>query len=368
MPSDRVDQLSVPGVLREHARAIGVLNRQIGRWSYATPVAPATEPVGYTATDPLGVPFQGVVANVAGQVPFRYRVHPANKAEVEGALDLGASPTFPVLVCTLPGPGYGFWPLLGNEPCEFPSTDSTAVWLGLIDTSGNVWVTGQLASGGTGPAGPTGATGATGTTGSTGATGTTGSTGATGVTGSTGATGATGPTGPSGGGGWPTYTGSGSPVGVVSAAAVGETYADTTNGAAWVASATGSAGWISLGGFTGDVFPGVQLDAQATPAWEVYDTVAGGLGFGVASAARGASLYPSAFTFNNELDDGNSGNAQFAAQVDAGSLGPTIPYVTLQAGAPAGPYQTPLVFDTTLVTGGLYGWDGSAYQQVGGPL
>lgn len=44
------------------------------------------------------------------------------------------------------------------------------------------------------------------------------------------------------------------------------------------------------------------------------------------------------------------------------------PIVTVQAGVPAGPFQTPLVFDSTAVTGGLYGWDGSAYQKIGGPL
>ena len=69
------------------------------------------------------------------------------------------------------------------------------------------------------------------------------------------------------------------------------------------------------------------------------------------------------FTSGAVVTDGGGGVAQIAI-----SLGPTIPYVTVQTGAPAGPYQTPLVFDTTAVTGGLYGWDGSAYQKIGGPL
>lgn len=53
--------------------------------------------------------------------------------------------------------------------------------------------------------------------------------------------------------------------------------------------------------------------------------------------------------------------------LDGAALGPTIPYVTVQSGPPS-TYQTPLVFDSTAVSGGLYAWDGSAYQQVGGPL
>lgn len=36
--------------------------------------------------------------------------------------------------------------------------------------------------------------------------------------------------------------------------------------------------------------------------------------------------------------------------------------------APPVAYATPLVFDTTAVTGGLYAWDGTAYVQVGGPI
>lgn len=49
--------------------------------------------------------------------------------------------------------------------------------------------------------------------------------------------------------------------------------------------------------------------------------------------------------------------------VDASALGGTIPYVTVQSGAPS-TYQTPLVQDTTAVTGGVYAWDGAAYQKI----
>lgn len=62
------------------------------------------------------------------------------------------------------------------------------------------------------------------------------------------------------------------------------------------------------------------------------------------------------------------GDLTSSGQVDGGTLGPTFPYVTVQAGAPGADFNTPLIFDTTAVSGGLSAWDGSAYQQVGGPL
>ena len=142
----RVDQASIPSLFWKQGRSIAKLNQAVGRWSYATPVAPATPPANYNAADPFGVPFQNGVTNVAGQIPLRYRQHPASRCEIEGALNLGSDPSFPVLICTLPGPGVGLWPTLGPEPCQFPSTDGTAVWAGLVDTSGNVWVTGQVAT------------------------------------------------------------------------------------------------------------------------------------------------------------------------------------------------------------------------------
>ena len=145
MPN-RVDQTSIPSTLWSLGKRVSALEQQVGRWSYATPVSPATPPANYNASDPFGVAFAGVVSNVAGQTPFRYRQHPASRCEIEGALNLGSDPSFPVLICTLPGPGVGLWPTLGPEPCQFPSTDGTAVWAGLVDTSGNVWVTGQVAT------------------------------------------------------------------------------------------------------------------------------------------------------------------------------------------------------------------------------
>lgn len=51
--------------------------------------------------------------------------------------------------------------------------------------------------------------------------------------------------------------------------------------------------------------------------------------------------------------------------VENAPLGASIAIVTVQTGAPS-TYETQLVYDNTAVTGGLYGWDGSAYQKIGG--
>lgn len=58
-----------------------------------------------------------------------------------------------------------------------------------------------------------------------------------------------------------------------------------------------------------------------------------------------------------------------ATTVNAASLGPTQ-FVLVQGGPPdpIDTYVTPLIFDSTAVSGGLYAFDGTQYQQVGGPL
>lgn len=43
-----------------------------------------------------------------------------------------------------------------------------------------------------------------------------------------------------------------------------------------------------------------------------------------------------------------------------------VVFVTVQTGAPASTYITPLVYDNTAVTGGLYGWTGTTYTKIGG--
>lgn len=57
------------------------------------------------------------------------------------------------------------------------------------------------------------------------------------------------------------------------------------------------------------------------------------------------------------------GAIKSTGQIDGGGLGPTIAYVTVQAAAPT-TYLTPIVVDTTAVTGATYAWDGSAYQKI----
>lgn len=50
------------------------------------------------------------------------------------------------------------------------------------------------------------------------------------------------------------------------------------------------------------------------------------------------------------------------------TLGPSLVYVTVQDTPPGSDFVSPLVEDTTSVSGGLYAWDGSAYQKVAGAL
>lgn len=45
-------------------------------------------------------------------------------------------------------------------------------------------------------------------------------------------------------------------------------------------------------------------------------------------------------------------------------LGHTLSYLTVAAAAPT-TYLTPIYYDSTAVTGGLYAWDGAAYQKIG---
>lgn len=47
------------------------------------------------------------------------------------------------------------------------------------------------------------------------------------------------------------------------------------------------------------------------------------------------------------------------------NLSGQLVYVTVQTGVPSS-YGTPLVYDNTPTTGGLYGWDGTAYVKIGG--
>lgn len=175
-------------------------------------------------------------------------------------------------------------------------------------------------------------------------------------------------------------SGSGSPVGVVTPSQQGAIYQDTTNGALYEAEDATDADWVLIGGNGDTTVAGVYANEinvllSANGGGVTVSDVAaqnGGTGNSVfwdGSSDGTQSLNVqtgSTGQFAGTIQDAN-GNMTMPAQIDAASLGPTIPYVTVQVGAPS-TYQTPLVFDSTVVTGGLYGWDGAAYQQIGGPL
>lgn len=157
-------------------------------------------------------------------------------------------------------------------------------------------------------------------------------------------------------------SGAGSPAGVVTPDAIGQLYVDTTNGGLYQAVGATNADWAQVGGRFPAGGVGVQLAAGA--AWQVFDSAAI-IGFLVDDSADvGGGTRSLVRTNTNILDNGVNGDAVFGADLDAASLGQTISYVTMQVGVPAGPYQTPLVFDSTAVSGGLYAWDGAAYQKV----
>lgn len=177
---------------------------------------------------------------------------------------------------------------------------------------------------------------------------------------------------PGGGNALSETPGAGSPLGSVTPTGIGYLYFDTTNGAVWQAIGATDTDWTQVGGKNSDGSEG--LDISQNSGFFLYDNAAGANGLGVSCAASAGTTRPLLSSSFNTLDDGNTGAATFVdtvtagGEVDAASLGATIPYVTSQAGAPGAGYVTPLVFDTTAVTGGLYAWDGSAYVQVGGPI
>lgn len=54
-----------------------------------------------------------------------------------------------------------------------------------------------------------------------------------------------------------------------------------------------------------------------------------------------------------------------AAKITLAKMIGTFAYLKVQAGAPT-TLTSPFVYDNTAVTGGLYGWDGTAYVKVAG--
>lgn len=138
MAQGRVDQPVVPDVLRNHDTRLQGLERTVGRWIYVTPIAPASAPVTGVGTDPLSPPFLNGVTNVAGKQALSFRLWPATKVQIRGALDLhGAS--FPVVVFTLPAAYRPPNPV----PIQFPSVSSGATYTGVIATNGDVSITGR---------------------------------------------------------------------------------------------------------------------------------------------------------------------------------------------------------------------------------
>lgn len=181
----------------------------------------------------------------------------------------------------------------------------------------------------------------------------------------------------SGGGSSLDQQGSGSPVGVVTPTAVGYRYTDTSNGAVYLAVGATNADWISLGGVTAAVTAGVFTDLfsfflACAQGFAGLTDIAAYAGTGNSlrwdntggidgAQSLGIQLGPAGeFTWQFNADGSMTAPGSF----DAASLGPTIPYVTVQTGVPT-TYQTPQVYDNTAVTGGLYAWDGAAYQKVG---
>lgn len=54
-----------------------------------------------------------------------------------------------------------------------------------------------------------------------------------------------------------------------------------------------------------------------------------------------------------------------AGKITLAKMAAAFPYLLVQTGAP-GAFASPLVYDDTAVTGGLYAWSGAAYSKVGG--
>lgn len=113
----------------------------------------------------------------------------------------------------------------------------------------------------------------------------------------------------------------------------------------------------------------VAVDGDDFPRW-VIDANAGGgifMGDGTADPINGANIYVSGAQLN--LSGGNSegvhiaGGTLITGALNPLSLGSTPHYVTVVHANPT-TYVTPLMFDDTPVTGGLFAWNGAGYQLV----
>lgn len=136
-PSSISQQANVPDVLRDHRdRLRAVEAPSPGRWTYVTPISPATTPPDLVPTD-TGPPFRSSWTNVAGSEAVSFRIHPATRVAMRGTIQGGSIPS---IVFTLPA---GYRPALVH-PILFPSSDGLSVFTGRIDPNGDVWILGQI--------------------------------------------------------------------------------------------------------------------------------------------------------------------------------------------------------------------------------
>lgn len=133
-----VKQRNLPDILASQKERISLLEAQVGRWSYVTPIAPAAEPPDYAPNDPnadagsgWGV-FVNGWGNVAAQQPVSFRIHPATKVQIRGGVTGGSLPS---VVFKLPPP---YRPTEGSVPVLFSSLDGTVLFTGRIDLNGDV--------------------------------------------------------------------------------------------------------------------------------------------------------------------------------------------------------------------------------------
>lgn len=133
MTAGRVDQAGLGDALRNHDSRLRDLEQQVGRWVYVLPIPPATPPDNWMAGDPLAPSVQNGWSNVAGEQPLSFRLHPATKVQIRGAIFGG---TIPSVVFTLP---VNYRPTQGPAPIIFPGA-GTSSFTGRVDTNGDVWV------------------------------------------------------------------------------------------------------------------------------------------------------------------------------------------------------------------------------------
>lgn len=139
MTQGRVDQATGPGALRNHDQRIQALERQVGRWVYVLPVPPADPPINWVAGDPLAPSFQNGWANMLGQQPASFRLHPATVVQLRGGVTGGTAPS---VVFTLPE---RYRPNV-TTALLFPGADGTAAFTGRVDPNGDVWIIAVIAT------------------------------------------------------------------------------------------------------------------------------------------------------------------------------------------------------------------------------